>query len=154
MTVSSCCFTVFSECITPARKRNCGNRLVRKRRRCEIDFIPLVYAANDAQARTQKLQCRDDLLGFGKCRTVRPALPVPCGNTPRCGNPPKIKQRICFFKSCDYAVLIAGGWNAQTNHPRYQKNLELFWNFLHRENNFSKDHITTFYGHDGSIERK
>lgn len=98
--------------------------------------------------------CRDDLLNFGKCRVVDLATPVPCENTPRCGNPLVKNKKFCFYHQCDYAVLIGGAWNSQTSHPRYKKNLKLFWNFLHKENNFSAEHITTFYSHDGAIERK
>lgn len=146
-------FPESGDCIIAATKTHCKNSVnERKRKKCYIDFLPHVFVTGDPK-KTQKLVCQDRLFGFGKCRNQTASAPLQCDNTPRCPHVPKNPPKTCTFKRCDYAVLVSGGWNPLTAHPRHAKNLQLFWKFL-LHNKFKREHITTFYSSDGKIERK
>lgn len=141
------------DCIIEATKSHCKNAVsVRKRKKCYIDFLPLVFAIGDT-TKTQKLSCQDRLFGFDKCRPISITSPQQCANSPRCVNVPRNPHKMCMSTKCDFGVLVSGGWSPLTAHPRHANNLKNFYQFL-RDNKFKKDHITTFYGSDGNIQRK
>ena len=142
----------------------CRNRIGHRRkgrRRCEINFIPLVQEVGDLTF-TQRLECRSGLEGFGKCRTSQNGLlnkeDDKCTNSGRCssqsGRPRPLPGLIpdCFEK-CDYAVLISGGWNVLMNHPRHLENIREVWNYL-KSKGFLERNIKVFYANNGSIDCK
>lgn len=137
-------FTNRNECIRRAEKRHCKNSL---RLKCEINFIPLVYEKSDSSHK-QLLNCRPELntLRFADCR-ARESFSLPCsGNSVRCPPGPVAPEKICTVERCDHAVLIAGGWNSDTSHPRYRNNLHNVWKLLHHNMKYRKSNIVTFFG--------
>lgn len=140
------------ECIRKAEKVHCKNRIAHRRVKCEINFIPLVYSVNDGK-RKQLLHCHGSLSTrqFARCgkRDDQNELSPPCSvnSAHRCsiGNRPK-SQDFCYHTTCDHAVLVSGGWNPDTNHPRYRQNLHQMWKLLHSEMHYKPEKIVTFFG--------
>ena len=148
------------ECIKRAEKVHCKNRIAHRQVKCEINFIPLVYSVNDGK-RKQLLHCHGSLSTrqFARCgkRDDQNELSPPCsGNSAhRCsiGNRPK-SQDFCFHTTCDHAVLVSGGWNPDTNHPRYRQNLHQMWKLLRSEMHYKPEKIVTFFGQGQKSERE
>ena len=140
-----------NECVTAARKRHCMNRIsALQRRKCEINFIPLVYSQGDS-SRSQKLLCNGQISGFAKCPSYANLQPKNCENLPKCPSP--TASNMCTYERCDYAVLVSGGWSAQTLDRRFGENLEHFHGFL-RRNDFQKNKIVTLYAQRAGFERE
>ncbi|XP_074659543.1 uncharacterized protein LOC141912224 [Tubulanus polymorphus] len=145
------------ECLSLALKKRCKNALSRRRRRrnfhrrCEINFLPIVYLSSDA-SRRQRLNCRDDVIGFKRCPQLRPkneTARIVCNalrdNTKRCETTQETIKTSCrMFEICDQAVLISGGWNRQTGQPRHRGNLVNMFNML-ANHGFVKKNIKIFY---------
>ena len=155
----NCLFSFFEdgECITIAQKsRRCTNRLQdrKRKRRCDINFIPSVYR-KEGRGGGQLLECQSNVAGFADCPTslTRHPLDEKCLNTKRCAITPKsIRQRYCTA-TCDYAVLLSGGWNTHTATTKSKDNIKTMWRYL-RKNHFKHENIVTFVGNRYSIERK
>lgn len=150
------------------RRRNEENeeemstRLKRKMvRRCEINFLPLVHPQTDiepaiidgiSQGYEQHLLCREDLMEFSLCPTLRPAnetLNLVCNpirdNTRRCETSHEaVGTRCGMFETCDQAVLISGGWNRQTSVTRHSENIVNMYHLL-RRNGFQQQAIKIFF---------
>ena len=148
--------SAFGECIIPAHKKHCQNMIHRRRKRkCNIDFLPLVHVEGD-ESKKQRLECQSNFAGFGACpdfihRKSEP--PLKCENAPRgCSSRPKdpIKQ-YCFFFSCDYAVLLSGFWSSLTGRTRAENNIKTMWDYF-VNNGYKKENIEIFFGNEGAIE--
>ncbi|EDO49421.1 predicted protein, partial [Nematostella vectensis] len=143
--------TASGDCIRPANKTYCRNVVdERKRKRCWIDFLPLVYSQGDYK-KTQRLECEEGILGFGKCQISKKRQLRGCANSQRCSKNIPDVPKMCMWSKCDYAVMVGGEWSAQASRSYHEENLRLFWKFL-RHHKFNKNHIATFYGSDGGIE--
>lgn len=139
-----------------------NTRQVRKMvRRCEINFLPLVHAETDreppiidgiSQGYEQSLLCREDLMEYSLCPSLRPAnetLNLVCNpirdNTRRCETTHEAVGTSCrMFESCDKAVLISGGWNRQTSVTRHGENIVNMYHLL-RRNGFEQKSIKIFF---------
>ncbi|XP_071491704.1 uncharacterized protein [Diadema antillarum] len=147
------------ECLQLAEKQRCRNRLWPRsgRRRCDINFLPLVYAPFD-ETREQQLVCREDaILGFGPCPTQRTHTAnysMNCElnkNTRRCELPSlKVKARCKVYEICDQAVLISGGWSRQISQQTQADNIRDMYTAL-RKNGFRRPSIKTFFADTGSV---
>ena len=127
-------FSAKNECLVLARKERCRNSLERRtrrrnfRRRCEINFLPLVFldtlpatsSTSHVHVHKQMLRCRsDDLTGYGSCperTSTNETLELFCDslrdNTKRCElEEHRIHTSCRVMEVCDQAVLISGGWN-------------------------------------------
>ncbi|XP_070564940.1 uncharacterized protein [Ptychodera flava] len=158
-------YTGDGTCLQLAVKNRCQNdvqKTIRDRhyiRRCQINFMPLVYDKQD-RSKAQQLQCRDNVRGFAPCpsevqRTSNAEASMHCAlssNSRRCVNsdPSQVRSRCIIWEICDQAVLISGGWSDHTIKPWHQENLMNMYNNL-RQNGFKQGHITTFFA-DGQIE--
>ncbi len=159
-----------------ALNRRCRNALERRKgrrnfaRRCEVNFLPLVYLESDdyeddaglSRERRQRLICRSNVPGFGPCpalRTINETSGLYCNptreNTKRCETTHEtIKTRCRVFEICDQAVLLSGGWNRWTHRPSHKQNVWDFYGML-REHGFRRDNIQVFFGNGASgIERE
>ncbi|XP_067931538.1 uncharacterized protein [Watersipora subatra] len=165
-----------SECMKLAEKHRCRNwqrrfadssysmtsRQIRKMvRRCEVNFLPLVHSENDkepeiiegiSQGYEQSLLCREDLIEYSLCPSLRPAnetLNLVCNpirdNTRRCETTHETVGMSCrMFESCDKAVLISGGWNRQTSVNRHSENIVNIYHLL-RRNGFEQKSVKIFF---------
>lgn len=142
-----------------ALKRRCKNALESRRkrrnffRRCEINFLPLVYLESSSEdKRTQLLSCRDNIPGFAPCAALRPndeTSQMFCDpiveNTRRCETSQDIvKTRCRVFEICDQAVLLSGGWDKHGSLQRHKQNILNFYHML-RKNGFKRDNIKVFF---------
>ncbi|XP_041922867.1 uncharacterized protein si:ch211-67e16.11 [Alosa sapidissima] len=127
---------------------------------CEIHFLPLVVGVRDGN-RTQRLRCVDHP-DFAPCPQPLPQMgpSVPLSscelskNTRRCHQQSLASHLSCrLYQTCDHAVLLSGGWQAQITYQRHAQNLQLFHKML-RNNGFQKDHIKTFFAGNGQIAAK
>ncbi|XP_006824112.1 uncharacterized protein LOC100375845 [Saccoglossus kowalevskii] len=153
------------ECLQLALKNRCHNALHRSiervnfRKRCEINYLPLVNLKND-DTKVQKLECSNDVTGFAPCPTIhRTDLEtndlMDCeltSNSRRCigGNLQQVRSHCKIWEICDQAILISGGWSSQTMRPWSEGNTRLMYNMLRNEG-FKKQRITTFYA-DGIMD--
>ncbi|PIK53216.1 hypothetical protein BSL78_09855 [Apostichopus japonicus] len=147
------------DCLQLAEKERCRNRLRTRsnHRQCDINFIPLVYEADD-ETKQQQLICREGIGAFGRCpeyRSDQGNYTLHCelqANTRRCNEPRRqqVRARCKFYEICDQAVLISGGWNRHTNVQRHADNIKSIYNML-RLNGFKKSHIKTFFADSGDI---
>jgi len=130
-------------------------------RRCEINFLPLVHKQTSqepavvdgiSQGYEQALVCREDLLDYSLCPSLRPSnetLNLVCNpirdNTRRCETSHEAVGTRCEqFESCDQAVLISGGWNRQTSLTRHSENIVNMYQLL-RRNGFQQSSIKIFF---------
>lgn len=168
------------ECMKLALKHRCRNAIERHRRyntdadlisssrqarkmvrRCEINFLPLVHKQTSqepavvdgiSQGYEQALVCREDLLDYSLCPSLRPSnetLNLVCNpirdNTRRCETSHEAVGTRCEqFESCDQAVLISGGWNRQTSLTRHSENIVNMYQLL-RRNGFQQSSIKIFF---------
>lgn len=176
------------DCLSLALKHRCRNALERKWRRldnqpserflrkmirkCEVNFLPQVYPSTDRDRQLsasdginegypQFLTCREDLLDYSLCPTLRPAnetLELVCNpirdNTRRCETTHEVVGTRCrTFESCDQAVLISGGWNRQHSQIRHAENVVNMYH-LFRRNGFHQQAIKVFFanGMHGGIQ--
>ena len=109
----------------------------------------------DSKPKSQLLQCKSGLSGFADCPNplTRHALSEKCLNSKRCSITPKhVRQRFCT-QSCDYAVLVSGGWNGLTATSRTEESVRSMWWYL-RQNGFRPNNIMVFIGSQYSVESK
>ena len=153
------------ECISIAQTRSCRNRIGhgrKGRRRCEINFIPLVHTEGDINT-TQRLTCRSRLQGFAPCpelagRTLRRDNDK-CSNSGRCSSQSRgtflnpFLRFLSICERCDYGVLISGGWNVHMNQKRHLENLKDMRNYL-KSKGFLERNMKIFYANNRSIDRK
>nr|XP_002122306.2 uncharacterized protein LOC100181449 [Ciona intestinalis] len=160
-------------CLTQARRSGCRN-IYRSHlspndlaKKCEINFIPLVYDEitneNAGQTRQQLLECMPYISGFGPCpKTVvtESTIVENCElieNTRRCYSKKLRSSQIKFpplcrlYATCDYAVTLFGGWNDVTMVTQNEENLRSFYTML-RRNGFRKDNIQVFYNGNGDVK--
>ncbi|XP_071803743.1 uncharacterized protein [Asterias amurensis] len=146
------------ECIQIIEKRRCRNKLHRKtgRRRCEINFLPLVHLEGDDDTE-QQLRCFSNVGSFGACPQYRSDIGNYTNrcelshNTYRCELPVQhVIARCKIYEICDQAVLISGGWNRQTSQQHNVQNIRGVYSML-REHGFKRPNIKTFFADSGDI---
>ena len=158
-----------SNCLVLALKRRCKNALERRwrrrnfARRCEINFIPLVYLEKESNPKRQLLTCRDNIAGFAPCPKLRPyneTSVLICNplrdNTKRCETSHERVHTSCrVFEICDQAVLLSGGWNRMGTLPRHKENIKDMYHLL-REHGFKRRNIKIFFanGMEGGMQGK
>ena len=122
-------------------------------RRCDIDFLPLVYVQNEAaQQSDQRLLCSNDVDGFAPCPLLRSwneTSELICDplstNNKRCDSTQElVKTRCRLFETCDQAVLLSGGWNWQLSGRREMHHLLSMYRML-RHNGFGKHSVKIFF---------
>ncbi|XP_076819417.1 uncharacterized protein LOC143465133 [Clavelina lepadiformis] len=148
-------------CLTHARRNTCrshyrsrlnSDQLAKK---CEVNFIPLVYDEIKAHSgRGQLLSCVPFVAGFGECPkqpVISPDMSGNCElakNTKRCLNKRSSNERrhrsMCrSFATCDYAVAVFGSWSSVKNRSFYKENMRSFYEML-RRNGFGRNEIQIF----------
>ncbi|XP_022108252.1 uncharacterized protein LOC110988761 [Acanthaster planci] len=146
------------ECIHILEKRRCRNKLHRKsgRRRCEVNFLPLVHLEGDSK-KEQQLRCFSNTGSFGSCPQYRTDVGNYTNrcelshNTYRCEIPVQhVNSRCKYYEICDQAVLISGGWNRQISQQRHAQNIRGMYSML-REHGFKRPNIKTFFADSGDI---
>ncbi|XP_071950084.1 uncharacterized protein [Antedon mediterranea] len=145
------------ECLQVAVKSRCKNRLkTSSKRHCEINMLPLVYREGDS-SHEQQLKCIDSPL-YAKCPNYRTGISNftrNCEletNTKRCQNQRTNFGRRCkLHETCDYGVMISGGWNRQTSIKRHSENIKNMYSML-REQGFKKHNIKMFFADNTDIE--
>ena len=150
--------------MTLVLKRRCKNMLERRarrrhfNRRCEINFLPHVFYAEDESSVTtsleeQRLRCRsNEVPGFSSCPERPPAndtVQYFCDplreNSKRCETGNYLIHSSCrLFEICDHAVLLTGGWNPSTITSTYRRNTLAMYR-LFRDNGFKRKNIKVFY---------
>ena len=156
-----------NECLTQVFKKRCPNLVSRRSvtqqsqwrhrrapsRRCDIDFLPLVYVQNEgAQQANQRLLCSNDVDGFAPCPLLRSwneTSELICDplstNNKRCDSTQElVKTRCRLFETCDQAVLLSGGWNWQLSGRREMHHLLSMYRML-RHNGFGKHSVKIFF---------
>lgn len=157
-------FSSDRDCLTLAIRKRCRNHLGPKSvhsdlaRRCEISFIPTVFwfvldeRHPHESGKKQKLKCHSDVIGYATC----PSFPSEEETAKLICNPLEINTKRCDITQdqtetqcrpmeiCDQAVLITGGWNRFTLHPRHKTNLRNMYHML-RQNGFHSRNIEVFY---------
>ncbi|ELU05668.1 hypothetical protein CAPTEDRAFT_184149 [Capitella teleta] len=140
-----------------ALKRRCRNVLQRRQRRrnfarrCEINFLPLVYMEND-DTKTQVLTCRSNAPGFAECpelRSINDTSELICNpikeNTKRCETSHDLVSTSCRpFEICDQAILLSGGWNRWNSRIGQHDNIRDMYHML-RRHSFKRKNIEVFY---------
>ena len=153
------------ECISIAQTRSCRNRIGhgrKGRRKCEINFIPLVHTEGDINT-TQRLTCRSSYYGFAACpelagKTLRRDNDK-CSNSGRCSSQHRgthvnpFLRFLSICERCDYAVLVSGGWNVHVNQKRHLDNLKDMRRYLSSKGFFERN-MKVFYANNRSIDRK
>lgn len=148
-----------------AQTRSCRNRIGhgrKGRRKCEINFIPLVHSEGDINT-TQRLTCRSYLNGFAACpklagKSLRRDNDR-CSNSGRCSSQSRstyfspILRFFSICERCDYGVLVSGGWNVHVNQKRHLDNLRDMRSYLRRKG-FLERNLKVFYANNRSIDRK
>ncbi|CAM1307787.1 Uncharacterised protein g4688 [Pycnogonum litorale] len=146
------------QCMSAAIKKSCRENRNwdqdgRHDPKCVVNFLPFVYRSDDKfRRKTQLLECKDGISGFGKCPILRPfneTLSLMCDpiyvNTHRCSSKFGTVHTKCrLFEICDQAVVITGGWNRDASLPRHIDNTRNFLGML-RENGFKKGNIKVFF---------
>ena len=146
------------ECMILALKRRCKNALERRgrrrnfARRCEVNFLPIVYLESDTRERRQRLRCHANLPGFARCPELRPAnetTSVVCNpiseNTKRCETATGTVQTSCrVFEICDQAVILSGGWNRWIARPHHTANVRRVYRMF-KKYGFKDRNIKVFF---------
>ena len=153
------------ECLTQVFKKRCPNLVVRRSlsthqrrrsiaaRRCDIDFLPLVYVDGETPLQSQqRLLCSNDVDGFAPCPLLRSwneTSELICDplstNNKRCDSTQElVKTRCRLFETCDQAVLLSGGWNWQLSGRRETHHLLSMYRML-RHNGFGKHSVKIFF---------
>ncbi len=152
------CVISEQECLTLAQKRRCKNALSKRgrrrnfARRCEINFLPLVYREDDAQRRDNLLECIENMPGFALCPELRPhneTSELICNplrdNTKRCETTHERIHTSCrVFEICDQAVILSGGWDRRASLPHHKQNVRDVYHML-REHGFHRRNIEVFF---------
>ncbi|XP_033111112.1 uncharacterized protein LOC117112156 isoform X2 [Anneissia japonica] len=143
------------ECLQVAVKHRCRNRLkTSSKRHCEINMLPLVYDDGDSSYE-QQLKCIDSS-SYARCPNFRTGvsnLTNNCEletNTKRCQNQ-KFGRRCKLHETCDYGVMISGGWNRQASLRRHADNIRSMYAML-RDQGFKKHNIKMFFADNTDIE--
>ncbi|KAK2157900.1 hypothetical protein LSH36_182g05000 [Paralvinella palmiformis] len=148
------------ECLILALRKRCKNAIERRgrrrnfARRCEINFLPLVYldGENIEDGKHQLLKCRPNIPGFRVChqlRTANETFGLFCDpvqeNTQRCETTHETIKTSCrVFEICDQAVIISGGWNRWSHHPYHKDNVWNMYKML-QEHGFNRQNIQIFF---------
>ena len=166
------------DCLWLAQNKQCKNSLMKHQRRrntarrCEINFIPLVYSKSDRKHRQQQLACvqaHHDGRNFAPCHTLRGNAVVPAKNqmqefvacdplqknTKRCetSHGTLADTNSCHaFMICDQAVILSGGWNSWSHAEHHASNTLNFYKML-KKNGFLSSKIKVFYSYGLSALR-
>ena len=133
---------------------------------CSFDFIPFVYDTSNPGM--QQLKCYSKIPRFGACPTnTRTATSNDTEGTKpdqRCRNKPcpankqttnqTPDQRHKCGWSCDYALLISGGWSKYTNRLRHLHNVQDIYKHLKQGRSFDEKNIKVFFANNSTIKRK
>ena len=151
-------FVPEQECITLALKKRCKNALERRgrrrnfARRCEINFLPVVYREDDDDRRVNTLRCKGNMPGFAPCPDLRPineTSQLICNplqdNSKRCETTHDTVHTSCrVFEICDQAVIVSGGWNRRLSLPYHKNNVKDFYHLL-RTHGYHRKNIQVFF---------
>lgn len=148
-----------------AQTRTCRNRIGhgrKGRRKCEINFIPLVHTEGDINT-TQRLMCRSRYQGFSSCPELAGKSLTrgsdKCTNSGRCSSQSRGGYQDPFLRflsvceRCDYGVLVSGGWNVLMNQKRHLDNLKYMRTYL-KSKGFLERNMKVFYANNRSIDRE
>jgi len=134
--------------LSPRKRRE------RIRRACSFDFIPFVYDITDVGK--QQLKCYSKIENFGECPLKTKKMttkPVRCKNKFLCRDPPVVPPSTCGW-SCDYALLVSGGWSKFNNPIRHLSNVKQMYKHLHEDRLFDEKNIKVFYANNSTIDCK
>ena len=123
------------------------------RRACSFDFIPFVY--DTTAVGHQQLKCHSIIKKFAKCPKADVIDKHKCKNKlcPKSTTKSPDKGRKCGW-SCDYALLVSGGWCKYINRIRHLHNIREVFRHLQRNRSFDKENIKVFFANNATIERK
>ena len=164
--------------LSPSKRRE------RLRRSCSFDFIPFVYDTSDPGVQQLKCYSTihrfgtcpksttsDSQNNYARCRNKRCSFPVSVTNNnykQSSTNSGRTRGRnsdtttsannqqnrpTCGW-SCDYALLISGGWSKYTNRMRHLYNIQDIYRHLNTKRSFDEKNIKVFFANNSTIERK
>uniref|UniRef100_A0A069DNE7 Putative cnidarian restricted protein n=1 Tax=Clytia hemisphaerica TaxID=252671 RepID=A0A069DNE7_9CNID len=132
--------------LSPRKRRE------RLRRACSFDFIPFVY--DTTAVGHQQLKCHSITRKFAKCPKADVIDKDKCKNK-LCPPKPTTKKpdkgRKCGW-SCDYALLVSGGWSKYINRIRHLHNIQEVFKHLQTSRSFDKENIKVFFANNATIE--
>lgn len=137
------------------------------RKACSFDFIPFVYDTTDPGV--QQLKCHSKIPQFGACptssRTSSTSVVDGTKSGQRCrkrqcpdsskktSRTPNQRHKTCGW-SCDYALIISGGWSKYTNRVRHLHNVQDVYKHLKEKRSFDEKNIKIFFANNSTLDRK